>query len=98
MRWWGQDYLFLPKRYLIDLKTGGSEKLSFFKNISDVNAIFILPQAILIETWDFTNTRPLTETQAFSLQRSVGNLYSDEIMISVVKRGLNPHLREYIFN
>ncbi|KAF2279249.1 cytochrome P450 monooxygenase-like protein [Westerdykella ornata] len=34
MRWWGLDYIFMPPKYLHDLKKARFEDLSFFENIS----------------------------------------------------------------
>lgn len=41
MKWWTRDYIFLPPRYLPDLKHAGKSKLSFFKNLSDVRFITV---------------------------------------------------------
>jgi hypothetical protein len=34
MKWWGLDYMFMPPKYLNDLKRATFEDLSFFQNIS----------------------------------------------------------------
>ncbi|KAK5636070.1 hypothetical protein RRF57_011782 [Xylaria bambusicola] len=34
MRWWGMDYVFLPPKYLYDLKRAHPRDLNFFENIS----------------------------------------------------------------
>ncbi|KAH8888269.1 cytochrome P450 [Thozetella sp. PMI_491] len=68
MKWWAADYIFLPPKYLVDLKRADAHDLSFFENISN----------------------------AFSLYASVGDLYSSDLMIDVVKRGINPRLPKLI--
>ena len=83
MSWWAKDYLFLPPKYLDDLRRANSDNLSFFKNISDVNQV---PCPTLIALmWTFG--------QAFNLHHSVGDLYDSDVMAEVVKRRLNPLLR-----
>ena len=37
MNWWAKDYIFLPPKYLDDLRRAENDHLSFFKNISDVS-------------------------------------------------------------
>ncbi|KAM7191669.1 Cytochrome P450 [Rhypophila sp. PSN 637] len=64
MRWWGLDYIFLPPKYLLDLKRAEAHRLSFFESLDE----------------------------AFSLEASVGDLYSSNLMVDVVRRGLNPRL------
>ncbi|KAI1778805.1 putative cytochrome P450 monooxygenase [Hypoxylon cercidicola] len=68
MKWWAIDYVFLPPKYLRDLKRASTQSLSFFENISE----------------------------AFSLDASVGHLYRSELMINVVKRGINTRLPKLI--
>ncbi|KAI0886467.1 putative cytochrome P450 [Annulohypoxylon maeteangense] len=68
MKWWAMDYVFLPPKYLHDLKRADTHELSFFENIS----------------------------KAFSLYASVDDLYSSELMIDIVKRGINTNLRQII--
>ncbi|KAK4209711.1 cytochrome P450 [Rhypophila decipiens] len=65
MRWWGMEYIFLPIKYLGDLKRADGHGLSFFESLNE----------------------------AFSLEASVGDLYSSSnLMVDVVRRGLNPRL------
>lgn len=37
MKWWALDYVFLPAKYLRDLKRADTRDLSFFENISKVS-------------------------------------------------------------
>lgn len=37
MKWWALDYVFLPTKYLRDLKRADTRDLSFFENISKVS-------------------------------------------------------------
>ncbi|KAI1934180.1 hypothetical protein LOZ65_000093 [Ophidiomyces ophidiicola] len=64
LNWWALDCLFMPPKYLDDLKKADFGSLSFFQSLSD----------------------------AFHLQSSVGDLYTTNTMIDVVKKRLNPQL------
>ena len=58
MKWWGIDYIFLPPKYLIDLKRASPESLSFFENISEVNTErSVKNNAVKYRTWRLL-TRP----------------------------------------
>ncbi|KAJ4390992.1 hypothetical protein N0V93_004591 [Gnomoniopsis smithogilvyi] len=68
MKWWGLDYVFLPPRYLVDLKRSDEKSLSFLENIS----------------------------QAFSLHASAGDIYSSDLMINVVRHGINKRFAKLV--
>ncbi|KAK4158697.1 cytochrome P450 [Cladorrhinum sp. PSN259] len=35
MKWWGLDHIFLPRKYLPDLRRADAHRLSFFKNLNE---------------------------------------------------------------
>ena len=39
LNWWALDCLFMPSKYLDDLKKADSRSLSFFQSLSDVRII-----------------------------------------------------------
>lgn len=39
MRWWALDYIFLPPKYLPDLKRADAHSLGFFENINLVRIL-----------------------------------------------------------
>lgn len=78
----------MPPKYLKDIKGAGWRHLSFFHNISNVRN-------------DSKSHRSHLNlpTQALYLHTSVGDLYtadSSQRMVDVIKRGLNPQLREWL--
>jgi aspirochlorine biosynthesis cytochrome P450 monooxygenase len=87
MKWWALDYVFLPPKYLQDLKRAGAHDLNFFENISKVSAT--RPSAK-----NLANAEAHITYQTFSLYASVDDLYSSELMIDIVKRGINTSFRE----
>ena len=40
MMWWAREYIFLPPKYLQDLKSADSASLSFFDNLSTVSELY----------------------------------------------------------
>jgi hypothetical protein len=76
------DWLVLGPQYLLDLKHCEGKSLSFFRVISDVSQI----------DWSFKKIL-LINPKAFRLHHSVGELYHDEKMADVIKKGMNNQLR-----
>ena len=80
IRYWTKDYLVLPLKYLYDVKHADKRHLSFLDNIPDVSLCLYL---LFYEA----------DQQVFFMNYWVGDLFSSDRMVYVVKKGLNPQLR-----